>query len=101
MAEQEEGAVCDGSGPPGEEVPNFRPCPIPYLTSAHDLTISQEYGMKISVDQTPMIQALDLLEEAVQRTGFSRTDIEELIDSELKTSHLLEYITAVMADRMN
>jgi hypothetical protein len=57
--------------------------------------------MKLCIDQTPMIQALQLLEEAVEQTGFSQADIEELIDSELNTSHLLEYITAVMSNRMN
>jgi hypothetical protein len=43
----------------------------------------------------------DLLQEAAERTGFSLSDIVHLMDSELETTHLLEYITAVTSDRMN
>jgi hypothetical protein len=57
--------------------------------------------MKFYTDQVPTIQVRKLLEEAVVLTGFSQNDIEAMIASELETSHLLEYITAVMSGRTN
>jgi hypothetical protein len=43
----------------------------------------------------------DLLQEAAARTGFSATEMQELLESELEIDHLLNYITAVVSDRMN
>jgi hypothetical protein len=42
-----------------------------------------------------------LLQEAAARTGFSPFEMQELLDSELHIDHLLNYITAVVSDRMN
>jgi len=42
-----------------------------------------------------------LMQTASAKTGFSVDDIEELLDSDLETAHLLEYVTAVMTKRMN
>lgn len=42
-----------------------------------------------------------LLQEVAARTGFSSTDMQELLECELNIDHLLEYITAVVSDRMN
>jgi hypothetical protein len=57
--------------------------------------------MKFYSDQTPTTQVRELLDQAVFITGFSRDDIEEMVDSELETSYLLEYINAVLSNRMN
>jgi hypothetical protein len=42
-----------------------------------------------------------LLQEVAARTGFSSTDMQDLLECELNIDHLLEYITAVVSDRMN
>lgn len=52
-------------------------------------------------NRTPVAQVSDLLREASARTGFAVADIEALVDSELETCYLLDYITAVMTRRMN
>jgi hypothetical protein len=51
-----------------------------------------------NVDTAPLE---DLLEEACSATGFSMSDILQMMASELETDHLLEYITAVTSNRMN
>ena len=49
--------------------------------------------------------SIDRLEELMQQAsalrGFTRDDIEQLVDSDLETPQLLEYLTAVMTHRMN
>jgi len=52
-------------------------------------------------DQFLMIQELNILREAAARTGFTQSDIQALVDCELETSHVLDYISAVMSKRMN
>ena len=52
-------------------------------------------------DRVPTRQVTELVAQAAARTGFTTSDIEAMVDSELETSHLLEYITAVMSNRMN
>ncbi len=42
-----------------------------------------------------------LLEEAAARTGFTASEMEYLLECELDTEYLLDYITAVVANRMN
>jgi len=42
-----------------------------------------------------------MMQEAAARTGFSLSDIEALIECELDTNHVLEYISAVTTNRMN
>jgi hypothetical protein len=42
-----------------------------------------------------------LVLEAAARTGFSSDDIEAMVESELDTLELLDYITAVITNRMN
>ncbi len=42
-----------------------------------------------------------LLQEAAARTGFSASQMQELLECELDVDHLLVYITAVVSDRMN
>lgn len=52
-------------------------------------------------DQMPVAQVAELLEKASARTGFSKADIQELVDCELSVSDLLDYVSAVMSGRMN
>lgn len=49
----------------------------------------------------PVGQMSQMLQQASARTGFTVSEIEALVASELDTSHLLDYITAVMSNRMN
>lgn len=42
-----------------------------------------------------------ILEEALLYANFTLADIEVILDSELDTSQVLEYITAVRRNRMN
>lgn len=43
----------------------------------------------------------NLLQEAAARTGFSASEMQELLECELNIDDLLIYITAVVANRMN
>jgi hypothetical protein len=52
-------------------------------------------------DRTPAAEYGILLQEVAARTGFSSSDMQELLECELNMDHLLEYIAAVVADRMN
>lgn len=52
-------------------------------------------------DQSSMMQEENLLKETAASMGFTASDISALIESELETSHLLDYITAVISNRMN
>jgi hypothetical protein len=49
----------------------------------------------------PMHRVVQLLEKASATTGFTPAEIVSLVDCELDTDHLLEYIDAVMLKRMN
>jgi hypothetical protein len=57
--------------------------------------------MTFDHDQIPIHRVVQLLEQASARSGFTPADIVDLIDCELDTHQLLDYITAVMSDRMN
>jgi len=46
-------------------------------------------------------QEMNIMEEAAARTGFSVSDIRALVDCELDTVYVLEYISTVVANRMN
>jgi hypothetical protein len=43
----------------------------------------------------------NLLQEAAARIGFSTTEMQELLETELNIDQLLNYISAVVSDRMN
>ncbi len=43
----------------------------------------------------------ELIDEVSSRTGLTPSQIDSLIDCELDVKHLLEYINAVVSDRMN
>jgi hypothetical protein len=49
----------------------------------------------------PASTVADIIEQAAARIGFSRSEMEDLLECELDTDHLLNYITAVVSDRMN
>jgi len=57
--------------------------------------------LAMTFDRTPAADYGQLLQEAAARTGFSTFEMQELLDSELHIDHLLNYITAVVSDRMN
>jgi len=57
--------------------------------------------MLFDSDLLLMTRELNLLQQAAARTGFSLSDIEALVECELDTHHVLDYISAVTLRRMN
>ena len=57
--------------------------------------------MNFDPNQAPTYSVADLLQQAAGRTGFSPAEMEDLLECELNTDHLLDYITAVVSNRMN
>jgi hypothetical protein len=57
--------------------------------------------MLFDTDQFLMKPEMNIMEEAAARTGFSVSDIQALVDCELDTHYVLEYISTVVANRMN
>jgi hypothetical protein len=55
----------------------------------------------MNFDRTQVTDYVDLLQQAAARTGFSASQMQELLECELHIDHLLDYITAVVSDRMN
>jgi hypothetical protein len=49
----------------------------------------------------PQHSLAELLEEVSSHTGFTPAQVNALIDCELDTELLLDYITAVVSNRMN
>jgi hypothetical protein len=43
----------------------------------------------------------ELIEQVSYRTGFSTTQVASLIDCELDIKYVLEYLNAVLSNRMN
>ena len=43
----------------------------------------------------------EILEQAAARMGFTAADMEALLESDLNIDQLLEYLQAVLSDRMN
>lgn len=41
------------------------------------------------------------LEQAAARLGLTPADVETLLDSEVSLDHLLDYVSAVVSNRMN
>jgi len=52
-------------------------------------------------ESVPMYYIDQLLQQAALRSGFTPAQIATLVDCDLETPYLLEYITAVMSNRMN
>jgi hypothetical protein len=57
--------------------------------------------MLFDFEYLPQHDLSHLIERASAETGFSASDISALVDSDLETDHLLNYINAVMSNRMN
>ena len=57
--------------------------------------------MLFDKDQLLMIQEVNILREAAAKTGFTVSDIHTLVESELDITHVLDYIGAVLSNRMN
>ena len=57
--------------------------------------------MEFEFDWVPQHNLTYMIEQASARTGFTPADIAALVNCDLNLDHLLEYITAVMASRMN
>ena len=43
----------------------------------------------------------ELFAQAANRGGFTISDVQQLLESELELDHLLDYISAVASNRMN
>jgi hypothetical protein len=57
--------------------------------------------MRLYSDRISYISMAELLQEAAARTGFSTSEMEDLLASELSVPHLVVYIVAVVGQRMN
>lgn len=57
--------------------------------------------MTFDSNQNPTRSMAELLEQAAARTGFNASEMEDLLECELDTDHLLNYITAIVSNRMN
>ena len=55
----------------------------------------------MNFDRTQATDYGYLLQEAAARTGFSPTEMQELLECELNVDHQLNYIIAVVSNRMN
>ena len=49
----------------------------------------------------PQLALVRLIERASETTGFTAAEIAAMVNSELDTDQLLDYITAVTSNRMN
>jgi len=57
--------------------------------------------MTFDHDPMPIHCVVQLLQQASTSTGFSPAEIVAMIDCDLDTNQLLDYISAVMSRRMN
>lgn len=57
--------------------------------------------MSLYYDQTSSPSMTELLQEAAARTGFTASQMQEVLESELSVDELLAYIDAVVSHRMN
>jgi hypothetical protein len=52
-------------------------------------------------DPIMQLSQSELIEQVSYRTGFTPSQVASMIDCELDIHHLLEYLTAVVSNRMN
>jgi hypothetical protein len=52
-------------------------------------------------EQFSMMEDVNILQKAAARTGFTVSQIQALVECELDTSQVLDYISAVISNRMN
>jgi hypothetical protein len=57
--------------------------------------------MRLYTDPLSYGSVAELLQEAAARTGFSTSEMQDLLDSELTITQLIDYIDAVVSQRMN
>lgn len=57
--------------------------------------------MRLYTDPLTYVSMAELLQEAAARTGFSTSEMEALLESELTVAQLISYIDAVMTQTMN
>lgn len=57
--------------------------------------------MTFDQDPVPKQNMTQLILRASANTGFTPAEIVSLVDCELETNYVLEYITAVMSKQMN
>jgi len=57
--------------------------------------------MRLYSDPLTYVSMAELLQEAAARTGFSTSEMEDLLNSELTVPQLIDYIDAVVSQRMN
>jgi len=57
--------------------------------------------MNFNSDPLSTYSVADLLEQTAAHTGFTPDQMEDLLECELNIDHLLDYITAVVSNRMN
>lgn len=57
--------------------------------------------MRLYTDPLTYVSMAELLQEAAARTGFSTSEMEDLLESELTVAQLISYIDAVVTQRMN
>ena len=72
---------------------------LPHFPDQERFEYLEVYGMTFY--RTEVGNYSHLLQEAAARTGFSASEMQELLECELEIDHLLNYITAVVSDRMN
>jgi hypothetical protein len=61
----------------------------------------EELTMNFDPEEIEHPYVAQLLQETAARTGFTAAEMQQLLESELSTDHLLEYITAYMSNLMN
>jgi hypothetical protein len=96
------GGISTRSWDTSEEIPAkaFRDA-VPLISVANLKDGKGELKMTFEQDQYSMMQEQNLLKETAASMGFTASDIKALIESELETSQVLDYITAVISNRMN
>ncbi len=52
-------------------------------------------------DPVMQLSQSELIEQVSYRTGLTPSQVATLIDSELEIQHVLEFLTAVVSNRMN
>lgn len=94
------GSTTRFGNPSGEKTP-ANASAAPFLPSQVLTQKLQGSQLLFDMDQFSMMEEVRLLQEAAAKTGFSRSDIEALVECELETGHVLDYISAVISNRMN
>jgi hypothetical protein len=101
ISKQEDGAVRRDFGILRGENPGSASSAPFLIDSATDSENRKGNQMLFDADQFSMIQEVTILQEAAARTGFSMSEIQALVECELETSQVLDYISAVLSNRMN